>query len=149
MRTRKVTTLDRKPIQTKELACEICAEELVEVDESTVAVTCWRCAQKKVEPPIFKQPVAPDGPKRARGYHLMPLYIDPAGNVFHKGVERPELKGTLEPTPIKAKKTKAQKEAEKEKKEAKLAKLYKKKQRIKNGDTANKSLAKNILQENQ
>ena len=33
-------------------------------------------------------------------------YVDKDGNVFHKGKEQPELKGTLEPTVIKPKKVK-------------------------------------------
>ena len=48
-------------------------------------------------------------PKRVRtgrpaGWHFMNEYVDKDGNVFHKGKEQPDLKGTLPPTKIKHKK---------------------------------------------
>lgn len=33
--------------------------------------------------------------KRPRGWSLKAVYVDPDGTVFHKGVEQPELKGTI------------------------------------------------------
>ena len=35
---------------------------------------------------------------RPAGWHFMSEFVDKDGNVFHKGVEQPELKGTLKPT---------------------------------------------------
>ena len=46
---------------------------------------------------------------RPAGWHFMNEFVDKDGNVFHKGVEQPKLKGTLPPTkvkPVKRKKTK-------------------------------------------
>ena len=48
-------------------------------------------------------------PKRVRtgrpsGWHFMKEFVDKDGNVFHKGKEQPDLKGTLPPTKIKPKK---------------------------------------------
>lgn len=37
---------------------------------------------------------------KPRGWHLMSEYVDSDGNVFHRGVEQPQLKGTIPPTKI-------------------------------------------------
>ena len=41
---------------------------------------------------------------RPAGWHFMNEFVDKDGTVFHKGVEHPDLKGTLKPTKIKPKK---------------------------------------------
>ena len=41
---------------------------------------------------------------RPSGWHFMNEFVDKDGNVFHKGKEQPDLKGTLPPTKIKHKK---------------------------------------------
>ena len=41
---------------------------------------------------------------RPSGWHFMNEFVDKDGNVFHKGKEQPNLKGTLSPTKIKPKK---------------------------------------------
>ena len=33
--------------------------------------------------------------KKPRGWHFRPVYVDSEGTVYHKGVEQPDLKGTL------------------------------------------------------
>ena len=38
---------------------------------------------------------------RPPGWHFMNEFVDKDGNVFHKGKEQPELKGTLKPTKVK------------------------------------------------
>ena len=43
---------------------------------------------------------------RPAGWHFMNEYVDKDGNVFHKGKEQPNLKGTLEPTIVKPRKKK-------------------------------------------
>lgn len=145
VRKSKYTENSRKPIQIKWLKCSTCDEE-VEVEESVASVTCWRCAMKRTEPPVIHQvKEKSDKPKKPKGYHLMKVYVDPEGNVFHKGKEQPELKGTLKPTPIKLKKTMAQKDIEQQKKDAKLVKFHEKKKELKNN--GNTSLVENTLQE--
>ena len=37
---------------------------------------------------------------RPAGWHFMNEFVDKDGNVFHKGKEQPDLKGTLEPTKV-------------------------------------------------
>ena len=43
---------------------------------------------------------------RPAGWHFMNEYVDKDGNVFHKGKEQPDLKGTLKPTKVKPRKKK-------------------------------------------
>ena len=43
---------------------------------------------------------------RPAGWHWMSEFVDKDGNVFHKGVEQPKLKGTLPPTKVKRAKVK-------------------------------------------
>ena len=43
---------------------------------------------------------------RPAGWHFMAEFVDKDGNVFHKGVEQPKLKGTLPPTKVKPPKKK-------------------------------------------
>jgi hypothetical protein len=131
MRKQKSTEYSRSPIQLKWLTCSSCPEQ-VKVEEAVVEVMCWRCAIAKTEPPTVRQePVKKTGPHHPKGWHLMKQFVDLEGNVFEMGIEKPELKGTLKPTPIKPKKSMAQKELEAEKKAAKLVKLHKKKQELK------------------
>ena len=59
---------------------------------------------------------------RPAGWHFMNEFVDKDGNVFHKGVEMVELKGTLPPTVIKPKK-----KAKRRTKEQILIARYKKK----------------------
>ena len=50
----------------------------------------------------FKPSYKPTG--RPAGWHWMAEFVDKDGNVFHKGVEQPDLKGTLPPTKVDPKK---------------------------------------------
>jgi len=43
---------------------------------------------------------------RPSGWHFMNEFVDKDGNVFHKDVEQPKLKGTLPPTKVKKPKKK-------------------------------------------
>ena len=43
---------------------------------------------------------------RPAGWHFMNEFVDKDGNVFHKGKEQPDLKGTLKPTKVKPRKKK-------------------------------------------
>jgi len=64
---------------------------------------------------------------RPSGWHFMNEFVDKDGNVFHKGKEQPDLKGTLPPTKIKPKK----KAKRRSKEEMLLARHEKKKQVLK------------------
>ena len=63
---------------------------------------------------------------RPAGWHWMAEFVDKDGNVFHKGKEKPKLKGTLPPTKVKPKK-----KTKTRSKDAILVEKYKEKQKLK------------------
>ncbi len=69
-----------------------------EVGEDSTAVLCYKCVCQTVGPPEIKGGYVSKG--RPRGWQFMKEFVDPQGNVFHKGKEQPKLKGTLQPTKI-------------------------------------------------
>ena len=79
------------------------------VDMETAKVTCSRCV---VIIDIAKFPdTLPKSWKkkttgRPPGWHWMNEFVDKDGNVYLKGKEQPELKGTLKPTKVKPRKKK-------------------------------------------
>lgn len=134
MRRRQSTSkayTKREPVKYKKLLCERCGAVNVKVDEVVKAVTCHVCCAH-MGPQVITAAakVAAEGPKRPKGWRFMNEYVDEEGNVFNKGVEKPELKGTLTATVIvpKEKKSTFHKEQEKAAKEEKLAKKFARKQ---------------------
>tara|TARA_A100001391_G_scaffold93030_1_gene61561 strand:- start:421 stop:798 length:378 start_codon:yes stop_codon:yes gene_type:complete len=85
----------------KLLDCHKCGR-WVEVDTNAHKVTCAYCVQLAVGFPEDIEKPKPSG--RPAGWHWMNEFVDKDGNVFHKGIEQPKLKGTLPPTKIKTKK---------------------------------------------
>ena len=85
------------------LQCKVCYD-YIKVDEDTAAITCAKCTmvgtlkRKPMDEFFAKQRVSTGRPA---GWHFMNEYVDKDGNVFHKGKEQPELKGTLKPTKVK------------------------------------------------
>ena len=120
----------------KHLQCKRCYE-YTKVDTDAVAVTCSRCVV------IYMMAKYPDTlPKtqkkksgRPPGWHWMAEFVDKDGNVFHKGKEQPELKGTLKPTkvkpPKKRKKLTADEKLQRDLKNWKKRKQIKRKQKKK------------------
>ena len=86
------------------MECKICQSEYVQADEDTTAVTCPSCvlnrtlALKPIDEFFAKKHKSTGRPP---GWHFMNEFVDKKGNVFHKGKEQPELKGTLKPTKVK------------------------------------------------
>ena len=85
--------------------CKITGEPVKNVSTEATSVI----GSKAVMARIHKMFPEQDKPKRVRtgrpaGWHFMNEYVDKDGNVFHKGKEQPDLKGTLPPTKIKPKK---------------------------------------------
>ena len=78
-----------------------------EVGEDSTAVLCYKCVCQTVGPPEIKGGYVSKG--RPRGWQFMKEFVDMQGNVFHKGVEQPKLKGTLKPTQPKPEKKKLSK----------------------------------------
>ena len=138
-RGRKIVKMSAKDMKAHDyimLPCSMGCGNEVKVEVDTVSVICGLCACKKAGPTdiMLKAQARSEGkigPKKPRGYHLKPVFVDVEGNVFHKGVEQPSLKGTLPVTVIepKVKLTKFERQKRREerqaKKDAKLAKKYK------------------------
>ncbi len=85
--------------------------EYSEIGPDATAVLCYKCVNKTVGPPDIKGGYKSSG--RLRGWQFMKEFVDKEGNVFHKGKEQPQLKGTLKPTepkPEKKKLTKREKD---------------------------------------
>ena len=88
------------------MQCKICQSEYIQTGEDAVAVTCWRCVQRICASQMSLEEMMPSlrikkKTGRPAGWHWMKEFVDKKGNVFHKGKEQPELKGTLKPTKVK------------------------------------------------
>jgi len=120
----------------KYLQCKIkeCYNE-ERVDADAKSVKCSRCVQAAVGAPQVKAQKISSG--RPAGWHFMTEFVDKDGNVFHKGVEQPDLKGTLKPTPAKEKTTPKKRIS----KEEKLVALHKKKLAMKKKEAEKKAKA--------
>jgi hypothetical protein len=87
----------------------------ISVGDKATAVRCSR----EVNAAIYKMFPEQNKPARVKtgrpaGWHWMAQFVDKDGTVYHKGIEVPELKGTLEPTTVKPTKKKATKRRTKE-----------------------------------
>ena len=81
------------------LECSKCGRFVDNVGEKVTKVICSYCTLNMVGLPEEKtKTYKPTG--RPAGWHFMNEFVDKDGNVFHKGKERPKLKGTLPPTKI-------------------------------------------------
>ena len=88
------------------MECKVCGA-MTRVSETAAAVTCDLCVRESFNKQFPFEPVAGYKPTgRPRGWAFMKEYVDKEGNVYHKGVEQPKLKGTLKPTVIKPKPSK-------------------------------------------
>ena len=98
---RKGTKWNQRPDCTyRYMSCKVCGYMSV-VGETTTAVTCSHCVNEMVEGPSISKRRVSSG--RPAGWHFMAEYVDSDGNVFHKGIEQPKLKGKLKPTVIEKK----------------------------------------------
>jgi len=116
----------------KWLQCKFCCE-YQKVDNPTGYITCSSCVTKidmiKFPETAFKKQKKSSG--RPAGWHFMNEFVDKDGNVFHKGKEQPNLKGTLPPTKVKPRKKKKKLTAD-EKLQRDL-KNWKKRKRLRRG----------------
>jgi hypothetical protein len=106
------------------LDCQICGAP-VKVDPRAAACTCYLCVIETMwgaAPKTEKKKVG-----YPKGWRFMKEFVHADGTVFHKGVEQPELKGSLPITEIIVKPKKSAKQKAEEKAEAinKIAKLKK------------------------
>ena len=75
----------------------------ISVADNTVAVRCSREVNYVIAQ-MFPEKPKKEPTGRPAGWHFMNEYVDKWGNVFHKGVEQPDLKGTRPITLSKKKK---------------------------------------------
>ena len=89
------------------LQCKYCYEHQ-KVEPETGAITCSNCVIKidLIKFPETAIKIQKKKTGRPAGWHFMNEYVDKDGNVFHKGKEQPDLKGTLKPTKVKPRKKK-------------------------------------------
>ena len=85
--------------------CKITGEPVANVSTETKSVIGSSALMGR----MFKQFPDTTTPKRQptgrpAGWHFMNEFVDKDGNVFHKGVEQPDLKGTLPSTKVDPKK---------------------------------------------
>ena len=92
------------------MQCKHCQSEYVSVGENIAAVTCSTCVTRITTSQMTLEDFYPSmkikKTGRPPGWHFMNEFVDKKGNVFHKGKEQPELKGTLSPTKVKPRKKK-------------------------------------------
>ena len=92
------------------MQCKHCQSEYVQTGEDAVAVTCSSCVTRITTSQMTLEDFYPSmkikKTGRPPGWHFMKEFVDKKGNVFHKGKEQPELKGTLKPTKVKPRKKK-------------------------------------------
>jgi len=110
--------------------CMNCGEQVRNVGEDASSVICPICTMGKMvklfpdSATFTPKQYKPTG--RPAGWHWMNEFVDKDGNVFHKGKEQPELKGTLPPTKVKPKK-----KTKRRSRDEILVAKYKEKQKIK------------------
>lgn len=103
--------------------CE--CNESQKVTTNIVKVLCGMCVQNHVDPPsmlVVKEKKETGFP---RGWAFYDTFVHEDGRVYKKGIEQPELNGTLEPTKIEVKR-KSHSQHRHIKEEQKMFKLAKK-----------------------
>ena len=118
--------------------CKITGDPVRNVSVEATSVIGSRALMARMDK-MFPEENKPKRVKTGRpsGWHFMNEFVDKDGNVFHKGKEQPDLKGTLPPTKVKPKK----KVKRRSKEEMLLARHEKKKKVLKR---AKKKLSKKI-----
>ena len=112
--------------------CKVTGEPVRNVSTEATSVIGSKAVMARIHQMFPEQ----DKPKRVKtgrpsGWHFMKEFVDKDGNVFHRGKEQPDLKGTLPPTKIKPKK----KVKRRSKEEMLLARHEKKKKVLKKAKT--------------
>ena len=100
----------------KYMECRLCGQ-FSPVSEDTTSTVCHECVMEMTDPPEINRRGNTGKPS---GWHFMKEFVDRNGNVYHKGVEQPKMKGTLPPTKIEKKKRLSKKEKQEYKDKAAL-----------------------------
>lgn len=101
------------------LECKECGTEVTNCGTEAITITCSECVSemmRQYDQPKTKNSNLNQAKGYPKGWRFLKEFVHASGLVYHKGIEQPSLKGTLQPTPIiaKPKKTKAQKAMEKQ-----------------------------------
>ncbi len=78
-----------------ELECYKCGN-IVRVDSEAIRVLCSICVCQLA--PIEKN--TKEKSNKPPGWKILPVYVHNDGTVYYRGIEQPELNGTLEPTNV-------------------------------------------------
>ena len=120
--------------------CKITGDPVRNVGVEATSVVGSRAVTARMHK-MFPEENKPTRVKTGRpsGWHFMNEFVDKDGNVFHKGVEQPKLKGTLPPTKVKPQKKRKKRIdaftelAKVHQEKQKLKRAYKKQQNFLNG----------------
>lgn len=97
------------------LDCELCGTPTPVGSKEALKVICTQCVIDTWEPPKSTPKKSVGYPK---GWRFMKEFVHPDGKVYHKGVEQPELEGTLPATVIEPKKKPSKFEIQEERSKA-------------------------------
>lgn len=91
--------------QKKVIYCKQCGKNSMTVDSNIKSFKCSLCCDlaDPAVAEIFNKPKVQKGDKKTRnprGWKFMKEFVDQNGNVYHRGILQPELKGTLLPSVI-------------------------------------------------
>lgn len=80
--------------------CSRCQTPMHNIGHNVVSAVCWECC---IEVYWGKPPAGRQKSDKPPGWKFMKMYVHTDGTVYHKGIEQPQLKGTVEPTTIQPK----------------------------------------------
>jgi hypothetical protein len=92
--------------------CYKCGSTIKDIHTTAEKVLCWQCCIDNYWDRT--EVVSKKLSDKPRGWKFMSVYVHKDGTVYHKGVEQPDLKGTLPPTKIKPKQKATKKLTKKE-----------------------------------
>ena len=120
-KTKQTETKRYRAAEMHTLACKVCGA-LSERNANVTAYTCWECVMESWGP----APTTKKSTGFVRGWKFMNVFVHENGTVYHKGVEQPDLKGTLPPTPKKETKKDTRSKIQKAREQQELLNEYNK-----------------------
>ena len=127
----------------KTIECKICGDMVEKVLSHVASLVCWRCVEEDSEPPENLTNKKTSG--RPPGWHFKKLYVSKDGNVYHKGILQPKLKGTLPSTLIKQQKKRMKKKERDVKKQEILLEINDNRKKLKGGSKITKKEQSRLL----
>ena len=90
--------MERAKVQKHVVECKSCGVQK-EASITVTGYTCYECVVDAWDPADAPKSKKPTG--YPKGWKFMKQFVHENGTVYVRGVEHPDLKGTLLPTPIK------------------------------------------------